>query len=60
MSYLKTVVEDLIGSYTPIVQQLSDGSEVVQYDISWIVSAVILVICLWSIFRIIGGLICNR
>ena len=60
MSYLKSIIADLIGTYTPIVQQLSDGTEVVQYDVNFIVSAVVFIVVLWSFFRILGGIVCNR
>ena len=60
MSYLNDVLQNLIGTYSPIVTQLSDGSENVQVDYVWIASACILIICLYSIFRIIGGLLCKQ
>lgn len=60
MTYLKSIIADLIGTYQPIVQKLSDGSEVVQYDVNFIVSAVVFVIVLYSFFRILGAIICNR
>lgn len=60
MTYLKTLLADLFGSYSPIVTTLQDGSEVVQYDIEYIASAVIFIILIWSLLRIIGGIICNK
>lgn len=60
MTYLKSLLADLFGSYSPIVTTLQDGSEVVQYDIEYIASAVIFIILIWSLLRIIGGIICNK
>ena len=60
MTYLKELVSNLLGTYQPIVQRLTDGTEVVQYDINYIVSAVIFVIVLYSFFRILGAIICNK
>lgn len=60
MNYLKQVLESFLGTYTPIVKTLSDGSEVVQYDIEYIAAALLLIICILCIFKLIGGLICNK
>lgn len=60
MNYLKSVLESFLGTYTPIVKTLSDGSEVVQYDIEYIAAALLLIICIWCIFKLLGGLICNK
>lgn len=60
MTYLKSLLADLFGSYAPIVTTLQNGDEVVQYDVEYIVSAIVFVILIWSLLRIIGGLICNR
>lgn len=60
MTYLKSLLADLFGSYSPIITTLQDGSEVVQYDIEYIASAVIFIILIWSLLRIIGGIICNK
>lgn len=60
MTYLKSLLSDLFGSYSPIVTTLQNGDEVVQYDVEYIVSAVIFIVLVWSLFRIIGGIICNR
>lgn len=60
MTYLKTLLADLFGAYSPVITTLQDGTEVVQYDIEYIASAIIFLILIWSLLRIIGGLICNR
>lgn len=60
MTYLKSLLADLFGTYSPIVTTLQNGDEVVQYDVEYIVSAVVFVILIWSLLRIIGGIICNR
>ena len=60
MTYLKSILVDLFGAYSPIVTTLQNGDEVVQYDIEYIASALIFTIVLWSLLRIIGGIICNR
>lgn len=60
MSFLKNVISDLIGSYTPIVTTLSDGSESVQLDYVWIASAILFIVTLYCVLRTIGGLICKQ
>lgn len=60
MTYLKSIISDLLGTYQPVVQNLTDGSQVVQYDINYIVSAIVFILVLYSFFRILGGIICNR
>lgn len=60
MTYLKTLLSDLFGSYSPIITTLQNGDEVVQYDIEYIASAIIFIILIWSLMRIIGGIICNK
>lgn len=58
--YLKDLMFAILGPYNPVISTLHDGSEVVQYDIQYIVTAIIFVIVLWSVLRIIGGLICSK
>lgn len=60
MNYLKPIIQNLLGTYSPVITEINDGAEVVQYDIEYIVTALVFVIVLWSLLRIIGGLICNR
>lgn len=60
MNYLKPIIEDLLGTYTPVISTLQSGEEVVQYDVVYIVTAIVFIIVLWSVLRIIGGILCNR
>ena len=60
MTTLKQLIINLIGSYEPVVTTLEDGSEVVQYDITYIAAAFIFVIAIFCVFKVIGGLICSN
>lgn len=57
---LKSTLIELLGSYVPVVTVLSDGTEIVQYDIAYIFSGIIFVCVVVSVFKIIGGLICKQ
>lgn len=60
VTYLRDLIQNLIGTYEPVVTTLTDGTEIVQYDIEYIVSGIIFILLIWSIFRLIGGLICSN
>lgn len=60
VTYLRDILFVLLGPYQPVISTLADGTEVAQYDIQYIVTAVVFVIVLWSLLRIVGGLICSN
>lgn len=68
MDYLKTVFDDIIGQYVPVTytSYTSDGTEVMVIpdgvagvDWSYILSGILIVVCIYGLVRIIGGIIKN-
>lgn len=63
MSTIKQFLDNLLGVYTPITF-ISDGNEVIPpgfagVDWPYLVRALVFLLILWSIFRILGGIICR-
>ena len=56
---LNDILVNILGPYNPIITILSDGSESISIDWSYICTAVVFCIGLYSVFRIIGSLIKN-
>jgi len=61
LSYLRSLLCDLLGEYSPVVYA-ADGIDVVPsgaagVDWPWIASAALLILCVYSIFRIVRCLI---
>jgi len=45
----------IFGEYQPIIHTLADGSVVMGVDWSYVGAVALFGICLWSMFRLIGG-----
>lgn len=61
ITYLSQIIQAFLGPYNPIIVYDSEQAiEYVQYNIEYIVTAIIFIIVLWSVLRIIGGLICSK
>lgn len=60
MSNLHSILLNLIGEYQPIVVDLSDNSQIVCPDWSWILSCVLFILVIYSFFRMVGGLVCKQ
>lgn len=61
---LKTVLSNIIGQYTPISYVNENGIDVIPdglsgVDFGYLISGLLLVVCIYGIVRIIGGLIRN-
>lgn len=61
VSYLRDVLFNLLGQYTPEVFSDPNTGEIIAIspDVEYIVSAVIFIIAFYSFFRIIG-LLCSK
>lgn len=53
---MKSVMVDIFGTYTPVVYTLSDGTSCTGADWSYIAGVAVFCICLYSLFRVVGGL----
>lgn len=51
---MKSIIVDIFGEYEPIIITLTDGSEIVQIDYTYIFGALMFAITLYSLFRILG------
>lgn len=61
MSYLQDVIGDLLGTYNPIYEfDPSTGEMVASTNWGYIATATVFCIVVWSLLRIIGGLICSK
>lgn len=60
MTSLQSIIQNLLGTYEPIVTTLEDGSQTVSIDFEYILSALVFLICIYSIFRVLGGIICSN
>lgn len=53
-------LNNLLGTYTPIVNETGTiPAGMAGVDWPYIIRAVVFIIVLWSIFRILGGMICK-
>lgn len=58
---LVDIINNLLGTYSPIYYVEPNTQEVVvSVDWSYIVSAVVFIVVLWSVLRMIGGLLCSN
>lgn len=58
---LVDIINNLLGNYSPIYYVEPNTQEVVvSVDWSYIVSAVVFIVVLWSVLRMIGGLLCSN
>lgn len=53
---MKDVLIQIFGVYEPVVYTLSDGTACAGADWSYIGGVAVFCICLYSMFRILGGL----
>lgn len=60
---LKDFLDHLLGSYTPVTYT-ADGVDIVAFgaagvDWAYITRAAVFVVLIWSVFRILGGILCK-
>lgn len=61
MTYLQDIIGDLLGTYSPIYEfDPNTGDMVASVNYGYIATAAIFAIVVWSLLRIIGGLICSN
>lgn len=53
---MKDVLIEIFGVYEPVVYTLSDGTACAGADWSYIGGVAVFCFCLYSMFRIVGGL----
>lgn len=63
MSALKTFLDNVLGVYSPIMYEYSSQNIIPDgfagVDWPYIIRALVFVVALWSIFRMIGGIVCK-
>ena len=58
METLKSIIEDIIGTYTPVEylsgEELITAPGMAGVDWPWVISALLFVLCIYSLFRLLG------
>lgn len=59
LTYLYDIIQNMLGQYQPVLVT-QNGNTFCEPDYTYITACIVFCICVWSIFRIIGGIICSK
>lgn len=64
IEYFRDFLDNVLGSYSPVSYLDGSGVSVIPagfsgVDWSYVIAGVLLIVCIYSVFKLIGGVICK-